>query len=234
LPVAEAQTPLNNTMEHLNHVNWNDSDTTGRDAAELGADATGLPTADVRRLTFEAVRRAEAMGLITSSSPITDLGLDDVKRVMRGVTDAGIARSSLLELETIAQPDPAEVAELMRTVIAALEASPAPAFEWRAVGRVFDAESLAPLLGISVSSLRRYQAGTRVTPDDVAARLHFMALVISDLAGAYNEIGIRRWFQRDRTLLDGQPPSALLTGEWNPDAAGPGRVRELARSLATP
>jgi hypothetical protein len=233
LAVAEASTPLKNTMDHLNHVNWNDSDTTERDAADLGTETAGLPSADVRRLTFEALRRAEAMGLIAPTPSVSDLGLNDVKRVMRGVTEAGIARSSLLELEAIDQPDQAEVVELMRTVIAALEASPAPAYEWRAVGRVFDAESLAPLLGISVSSLRRYQAGTRTTPDDVAARLHFMALVISDLAGAYNEIGIRRWFQRDRTLLDGQAPAAMLAGEWNPDAPGPGRVRELARSLAT-
>lgn len=214
----------------MDHLKWTEPPPT-----ELG-DTTEAPSpaADVRRLTFEALRRAEAMGLIATTGSISDLGLTDAKRVLRGVTDAGIARSSLLELDTIAQPDPAEVAELMRTVIAALEESPAPAYEWRAVGRVFDAESLAPLLGISVSSLRRYQAGTRVTPDDVAARLHFMALVISDLAGAYNEIGIRRWFQRDRSLLEGQTPAGLLEGEWNPEAAGPARVRELARSLATP
>lgn len=212
----------------MDHLKWTESSQT-----ELG-DATDAPAADVRRLTFEALRRAEAMGLVAASGSINDLGLADAKRILRGVTDAGIARSSLLQLDTIDQPDPAEVTELMRTVIAALEASPAPSYEWRAVGRVFDAESLAPLLGISVSSLRRYQAGTRVTPDDVAARLHFMALVISDLAGAYNEIGIRRWFQRDRSLLDGQTPASLLVGEWSPEAAGPGRVRELARSLATP
>jgi hypothetical protein len=213
----------------MDQVNWNEATTT-----EHGVETPEMPSADVRRLTFEALRRAEAMGLIAPTPSVNDLGFDDVKRVMRGVTEAGIARSSLLELETIPEPDHAEIAELMRTVIAALEASPAPAYEWRAVGRVFDAESLAPLLGISVSSLRRYQAGTRVTPDDVAARLHFMALVISDLSGAYNEIGIRRWFQRDRSLLEGQAPALLLAGEWNPDAAGPARVRELARSLATP
>ena len=102
---------------------------------------------------------------------------------------------------------------------------------WRSVSRVFDAESLAPLLGISVSSLRRYQAGTRATPDDVAARLHFLALVISDLAGAYNEIGVRRWFHRERSLLDDKTPGALLSGDWNPEDEGPQRVRDLARSL---
>ena len=109
----------------------------------------------------------------------------------------------------------------------------APNSEWRSVARVFDAEHLAPLLGISVSSLRRYQAGTRSTPDDVAARLHFLAMVISDLAGAYNDIGIRRWFQRERTPLDDKTPAAMLTGEWSPEDEGPGRVRQLAQALVS-
>ena len=30
----------------------------------------------------------------------------------------------------------------------------------------------------------------------IAGRLHFLATVVGDLAGAYNEIGIRRWFER--------------------------------------
>jgi hypothetical protein len=185
----------------------------------------------VRRLTFEAYRRAEAMGLVEPASPTEEFDITGVKRVLQGVRDAGIARSPVIELENAEAPDAHDVAELMKMVIAALEASPAPSSEWRSVSRVFDAESLAPLLGISVSSLRRYQAGTRVTPDDVAARLHFLALVISDLAGAYNEIGVRRWFIRDRSLLEGKTPATLLSGEWNPEDEGAQRVRDLARSL---
>jgi hypothetical protein len=187
----------------------------------------------VRRLTFEAYRRAEAMGLVEPAQPTEEFDLTGVRKVLQGVRDAGIARSPVIELESADAdgPDANNVAELMKMVIAALEASPAPTSEWRSVSRVFDAESLAPLLGISVSSLRRYQAGTRATPDDVAARLHFLALVISDLAGAYNEIGVRRWFHRERSLLDGKTPGALLSGDWNPEGEGPQRVRDLARSL---
>jgi hypothetical protein len=193
---------------------------------------------DVRRLTFEAYRRAEAMGLVEPISSMDDFDVSGARKVLRSVKDAGIARSSVLELETADQVngDPAnghEIADLMRAVIAALEASPAPSSEWRSVARVFDAEHLAPLLGISVSSLRRYQAGTRSTPDDVAARLHFLALVISDLAGAYNDIGIRRWFQRERTPLDDKTPGALLSGEWSPEDEGPRRVRQLAQALVS-
>jgi hypothetical protein len=193
---------------------------------------------DVRRLTFEAYRRAEAMGLVEPISSMDDFDVSGARKVLRSVKDAGIARSSVLELETADQgngdsSNGHEIADLMRAVIAALEASPAPNSEWRSVARVFDAEHLAPLLGISVSSLRRYQAGTRSTPDDVAARLHFLALVISDLAGAYNDIGIRRWFQRERTPLDDKTPGALLTGEWSPEGEGPRRVRQLAQALVS-
>jgi hypothetical protein len=81
--------------------------------------------------------------------------------------------------------------------------------------------------------LKRYQSGERDTPDDVAARLHFLALVVSDLAGSYNDIGVRRWFQRKRTLLDGRAPVTLLKGHWDPDDEGPMRVRQLARELVS-
>ena len=86
---------------------------------------------------------------------------------------------------------------------------------------------------MSVSSLKRYQAGDRDTPDAIAARLHCLALLVSDLAGSYNDIGIRRWFQRKRTQLDGRAPAAFLTGDWDPDDEGPARVRQLARELVS-
>src|SRR5262245_4868846 len=96
----------------------------------------------VRRLTFEAYRRAEAMGLVEPAPPTEDFDLTGVKRVLQGVRDAGIARSPVIELENVDTPDGQDVAELMKMVIAALEASPAPHSEWRSVSRVFDAESL--------------------------------------------------------------------------------------------
>ena len=86
---------------------------------------------------------------------------------------------------------------------------------------------------MAASSLKRYQSEERATPDPVAARLHFLALVVGDLAGSYNDVGIRRWFHRKRTLLDGRSPAALLKGEWDPDDDGPARVRQLARDLVS-
>jgi len=84
-----------------------------------------------------------------------------------------------------------------------------------------------------MSSLKRYVSGERDTPDDVAARLHFLALVVGDLAGSYNPIGIRRWIHRKRTRLDGRPPAALLRGNWDPDEEAPRRIRQLATELVS-
>lgn len=116
---------------------------------------------------------------------------------------------------------------------AALYESPFPDREWQSVQRVLGLESMAELIGISVSSARRYFAGARTTPDEVAARLHFLAFVVGDLAGAYNDVGIRRWFHRPRQLLDGHTPAQLLGGDWEPDDDGPQRVQALAASLGS-
>jgi len=95
------------------------------------------------------------------------------------------------------------------------------------------AETLARLVGVTASSARRYLAGTRPIPDTVAVRLHFLALVVADLAGAYNDIGVRRWFERPRKRLGGSSPAQLLAEDWSPDDDGPRRLRELAASLAS-
>ena len=47
-----------------------------------------------------------------------------------------------------------------------------------------DDELLATLLGIGAVSVRRYAKGERRCSDAVAARLHWLALVIEQLGGA--------------------------------------------------
>jgi hypothetical protein len=181
------------------------------------------------------------MGLVEDIEPhapgATDAGnpgdIDTVRRLASRLGRAGIAAATAAHLNNVEVPSRAELTALLETMIAALEASPAPKFEWGGLGRVFDPEELAALLQVSVSSLKRYQSGDRATPDTIAARLHFLALLVGDLAGSYNEIGIRRWFHRKRTQLDGRPPAALLKAEWDPDDEGPARVRDLARELVS-
>jgi hypothetical protein len=180
-------------------------------------------------LTLEASRRAEAMGLLEHGAGRADVGT--IRQLANRVRRAGIASSAADVLNNVEAPSAGELATLLGTMIAALEASPAPRFEWHGVARVFGAEELAPLLNASVSSLKRYQSAERDTPDPIAARLHWLALTVGDLAGSYNDIGIRRWFHRKRERLDGRAPAALLRGEWDPDDEGPTRVRQLAREL---
>ena len=109
--------------------------------------------------------------------------------------------------------------------------TPVPASEYPALHRVLGPESLARLLNISTVSLRRYQSGARTTPDRVGARLHVLALMVGDLAGAYNEAGIRRWFVRPRTVLENRAPADILTAGWRPEEPGPRQVRDLATAL---
>lgn len=128
------------------------------------------------------------------------------------------------------------VANRLRTMIQpvnkALDASPAPTSEWQELLRVLGPALLARLLDIPATSLHRFQSGARATPGDVIVRLHALALMVRDLAGAYSNAGIRRWFVRPRTALGNRAPADVLSSGWRPEDAGPRQVRELASALA--
>lgn len=169
------------------------------------------------------------MGLVPPDEAPDRQDMDSLRRTLKYVQRAGIGQAVVREAAV--EYDAGRLGTLLDELEEALVQSPVPSSEWPAMERVFDAQYLSNLLGISPSSLRRYASGARQTPDDVAARLHFVALVVGDLAGSYNDIGIRRWFERDRSQLGGQAPVDLLEGAWDPDDAGPTRVRALAASL---
>lgn len=190
-----------------------------------------LVSPPIRALAIEAWRRAGAMGLVDAE--VKRLDAADIVRLVERVREAGVARGPALRLDNVAVPSEAEVEALLRVVVAALEASPVAKYEWPAVSRVLEPEQLAALLDISVSSLRRYLSGERETPDAVAARLHHLALIVGDLSGAYNDVGVRRWFTRPRAALGDRSPASLLAGDWAPEDPAPQQVRELARALVT-
>jgi len=177
------------------------------------------------------------MGLIDPESsprePAAALQLLASRVRRAGIGAAAVDRLHHMQLNNVEVPNPADVVPLLETLIDALEASPVPKFEWAGLGRIFAPDDLASLINVSVSSLKRYVSGERETPDDVAARLHFLALVVGDLAGSYNHIGIRRWFQRKRARLEGRPPAAILKGSWDPDEEAPRKVRQLATELVS-
>jgi uncharacterized protein (DUF2384 family) len=179
---------------------------------------------------LEALALAQAMGLLPRGEVVDRLDLPTIRRVSRAAGRAGIATSSMARL-AVGDAGRDEVLRALGTLVDALEESPLPEREWASLSELLGPELLAALVGISPSSLRRYAGGSRRTPDPVAARLHFLATVVADLLGTYNEPGVRRWFDRPRAPLGDRSPREVLQGEWSPEDEGPRAVRALARSL---
>jgi uncharacterized protein (DUF2384 family) len=183
------------------------------------------------RLAVGLIATAEAMGLL-GEMEIDRLDLSTFRGIVDRIASAGIGTEVQAALSAPLADDAApEMDRLLRRLAVAMEESPAPDHEWPSLDHLFGTERLAQLLGISPASVRRYQSEARPTPDAIAERLHFLAQVVGDLAGAYNDFGIRRWFDRPRSTLDGKAPAALLKGEWDPQGSDAGRIRDLARSL---
>jgi uncharacterized protein (DUF2384 family) len=178
-----------------------------------------------------ALARADAMGLLEERDQGLTLDATVFSRLAARLRKAGIGGTVVPTMSAVAK-NPALLEQCLDRLNDALEASPAPSTEWARLLLILDREMLARLLGISEASIRRYSATARETPDDVAARLHWIALIVGDLAGAYNEIGIRQWFERKRTQLGGRAPAQFLMGHWKPDDAGPQQVRALAAALS--
>ena len=186
---------------------------------------------DVTREAMEALVLAEAMGLLGDES-VERLDLPTLRRVARSASDAGIGTLPSAAL-AVRKPAARDLRGVLQGLREALEDSPVPAQEWAALAPLFGADDLARLVAVSPASLRRYASGSRPTPDAVAARLHFLARVVAELKGAYNDIGVRRWFDRKRTLLRGRSPAQILTGDWNPEGGPAEKVLNLARSLSS-
>jgi hypothetical protein len=174
---------------------------------------------------------ARAMGLIdddtAARAPVT---YADVRAAAEHVARAGIGRHAAAGLRA-AENEPRHFVPALDRLEDAMRESPSPATEWARLEAILGTDMLARLSHVSPASVRRYRDGERTTPDGVAARLHALALVVADLIGTYNDIGVRRWFERPRHRLGGHTPAALLSGDWDPHQPGPTRVRELARAL---
>lgn len=175
-----------------------------------------------------ALTRAEAMGLLPPDEHIEVLDMSSFRNAVRHIHRAGIARNIQLDLTNASA---SSLERSLENLNLALAESPVPEFEWNRMLDVLGIDLLSRLLGISAISIRRYRATARTTPDDVAQRLHFLSLVVGDLAGAYNEIGIRQWFERKRAQLDGRAPLECLKTPWKPEQPGPRAVQDLARAL---
>jgi len=186
------------------------------------------------RIAFQAVTalgRADAMGLLPADEHIETLDMPSFRKVVGHIHRAGIARNIRLELADEHTNSGPRLERTLERLNVALEESPVPEYEWNRLTEVLGQELLSRLLGISATSVRRYKAAARSTPDDVADRLHFLSLIVGDLSGAYNEIGIRQWFERKRAQLEGRTPLDRLQAPWKPGQTGPQLVQDLARVL---
>jgi hypothetical protein len=181
-------------------------------------------------LAMRVLALLDAMGLMELSGPVSELHLANLKAAAATAAGAGIGRHVQPMLG--GQPTHREVAEAMRRLAEALEESPLPGPETRQLAGILGWNELARLVGSSPVSLRRYAAGTREAPDELAYRIHWLAKVVADLRGAYNDAGIRRWFERARPQLGSRAPAELLVGEWSPDEPQVESVRRLAAGLA--
>lgn len=171
------------------------------------------------------------MGLLKLPQPITYLQLSFLREAANAAAQAGIGQHAAAVLAE-PQPNQTVVLRALKQLAEALEDSPLPDREARELAAVFGWEGLALMVHSSPASLRRYASTVREAPDDVAGRLHWVAKVVGDLRGAYNDAGIRRWFDRPRVQLEGQAPIALLRRKWTPDEPEIVAVRSLATSLA--
>jgi hypothetical protein len=198
-------------------------------------------------LAVRLVSLAEVIRLIPTS---TEAGVDraQVDEAISQFAQLGVGRRAVSGMSlatgsgavtTSERPtDPGTEEHLaadLSELLVAIEESPMPDQEWAPISQLLGDDLLSALTGVSSSSLHRYRAGSRPTPDAVAARLHTVTLVVADLAGSYNQFGIRRWFGRSRTALGGQAPRTILSGEWSPEDPEVSHVRDLSRALlATP
>lgn len=193
------------------------------------ADPFTLEDADLVSSAMDALLFMESMGLL--STDVDRLDRATLLDVAETAARAGIAQTDAVRLMSEKDLDPATVRTFLERLGDSLRESPMPELELASLLDLFPHDELGTLLGASESSLRRYASGARRSPDDIAARAHYLSIVVGYLRGAYNDIGVRRWFQRRRTMLDGRTPAQLLRGKWMPDSEGAQRVSELARAL---
>lgn len=192
-------------------------------APPLFADNEG----EVAHLAIRLITLAETLEFVPRSAA-SGVDRDQISEALDAFARVGVGRRSAALGRHLT---PALLADALREALAAIEESPLPRYEWQPLAKLLGEEPLGELVGISVSSVHRYRTGERPTPDDVAARLHTVVLLTADLAGSYNDFGIRRWFRRSRSALDGATPSELLAGEWSPDDDRVQKVRALAQAL---
>ena len=173
------------------------------------------------------LRRADAMGLL--QEPIQELSATVVRRVARILSKRGLASDLGARLTVATSSD--EFVRYLDAALLALDESPVPEAELAKLDAILGRELLIEMLDISVASLQRYQSGDRETPDAIAERAHFLTSIIAALEGTYNAFGVRRWFERPRSVFSGRTARQLLSRRWMPSDESARTVLAAAESL---
>lgn len=186
-------------------------------------------------LVLQLVARAQTMGFLPEGESgrieLSREYLAELARLLRLEGIATVATARLLEVTRRDQIDDDDLLDALRATLAAIDASPRPEGEWEPARAMLGDDLLAGMTRISESSLRRYASGERGTPDDVAWRLHVVARLLSSLVGSFNEYGVRRWFERPRSALEGATPGEILEQAESEDDEQLQQVIELADQL---
>jgi hypothetical protein len=167
------------------------------------------------------------MGLL--DEPIQELSSDVVRRVARMLSKRGLASDLAARLTAASSRD--EFVRYLDAALLALDESPVPQAELAKLDSTLGHELLIELLDISAASLQRYQSGERDAPDAIADRTHFLTSVIAALEGTYNDFGVRRWFERPRSVFNGRTARQVLSRRWTPSSEPARSVLAAAESL---
>jgi hypothetical protein len=198
-------------------------------------EASLLDSGEAATLALALVARAQSMGFMPEREghrvELNRDFLDELAELLRRQGVAAVATGSLQRATRVEPLDDVDIVAALRATLEAVDASPRPNAEWAPTRDAVGDELLARLLRISVSSLRRYSSEERRTPDEVAWRLHVVARLLAALVGSYNDYGIRRWFERRRSALDGATPAELLEQAESEDDERLQRLIALADEL---
>jgi hypothetical protein len=172
-------------------------------------------------LAVQLMTLAEILELVPYSPTLT---IDEysIRRVLEVFEKAGVPAPALED-----HPSPDDLSKALHAEMSAIKDTPLPAIEWQPMLNLFGDE-LESLVAASRLSIDSYRGGE--TPDNVAARLHTLTLIVMDLRGGYNALGIRDWFNRQRVQLHGHAPAEYLKREWSP---GDDDIQQLIALAAT-
>jgi transcriptional regulator with XRE-family HTH domain len=181
---------------------------------------------------IDFIIKAESMGLLEAPVDTLNLNLDIIIDVAKKVVEEGLGRKIVIDPARWYEYESNDLCVKLKSLSDILEHSPVPEKEWPKVREVISEKLLADMLHISDQSLKRYEQGNRQASDQVYAKLHWIALLLGDLLGSYNEMGARNWFLRTRKSFKGKTPFQILSEkDWSPDDENPRKIKDFVKSL---